>query len=309
MASTTENIKIAAAQLAPIFLDKEKTVDKACQAIQEAGDQGAKLIVFPEVFISGYPDWVWLIPNSKGSELDKLYVKLVQNAVSIPDESTRKLCEAAKKAGTAVVMGMHERNTETSGSSLYNSLLFIGENGDILGKHRKLIPTGGERLIWGQGDGSTLRAYDTSAGRIAGLICWENYMPLARNAIYETGAQILVSPTWDKSPNWLQSMQHIAREGGVFVVSTCMSLKVEDIPDEFEFKKLYPQEKEWINTGNSCIICPKGQIMAGPLQAEEGILYADIDLSVVTEAKRMFDVVGHYARPDVFHFSIKNDLS
>ncbi|MCE2613683.1 carbon-nitrogen hydrolase family protein [Flavobacteriaceae bacterium D16] len=298
-------IKVAAAQLSPVFLNKIKTVDKACDAIEKAGENDANLIVFPEAFISGYPDWIWLIPNSKGAELNQLYVKLVENAVSIPDNSTHKLCEAAKKAGVSVVIGMHERNSETSGSSLFNTLLFIGEQGEILGKHRKLIPTGGERLIWAQGDGSSFKAYDTSAGKIAGLICWENYMPLARNAVYETGAQILAAPTWDKSPNWLQSMQHVAREGGLFVVSTCMALNINDIPEEFDFKKLYPEGRKWINTGNSCIISPKGQIIAGPLEAEEGILYADIDLNTITEAKRMFDVVGHYARPDVFNFSVK----
>ena len=215
----------------------------------EAGENGANLIVFPEAFISGYPDWVWLIPNSKGTDLNELYLKLIENAVSVPDDSTDKLCKAAKKAGINVVIGIHERNTETSNASLFNSLLFIDDQGVILGKHRKLIPTGGERLIWSQGDGSTLCSYNTSAGKIAGLICWENLMPLARNAIYESGTQILASPTWDKSPNWIQSMQHIAREGGIFVISTCMSLKMDDIPDEYEFKKLYPEGREWINVG------------------------------------------------------------
>jgi len=299
--------KIAAAQLTPVFLNKEETIEKACKAILEAGKNGAKVIVFPEAFISGYPDWVWLIPNSKGAELNELYVKLVENAVSIPDNSTNQLCEAAKKAGISVVIGMHERNSETSGSSLFNSLLFINELGEITGKHRKLIPTGGERLIWSQGDGSTFKSYDTATGKIAGLICWENFMPLVRNAVYEAGAQILASPTWDKSPNWLQSMQHIAREGGLFVISTCMALRMDDIPDEYGFKQLYPEGREWINTGNSCIISPKGKIIAGPLEAEEGILYAEIDLNEIIEAKRMFDVVGHYSRPDVFNFSVKTN--
>lgn len=296
---------VAAAQLSPVFLKKEKTVEKACQAIMEAGEKGAKLIVFPEAFISGYPDWVWLIPNSKGAELNELYVKLVDNAISVPDNSTKKLCQAAKKAGVNVVMGMHERNSETSGTSLFNSLLFIDDKGKLIGKHRKLIPTGGERLIWAHGDGTTFQAYDTTAGKIAGLICWENYMPLARYAIYETGAQILACPTWDKSPNWLQSMQHNAREGGIFIVSTCMAIRIQDIPNKYDFKNLYPDGREWINPGNSCIIDPKGRIIAGPLEAEEGILYAEIDLNVITEAKRMFDVVGHYSRPDVFNFSTK----
>lgn len=300
-----KDTKIAAAQLSPVFLNKEKTVDKACSAILEAGKNGANLIVFPEAFISGYPDWVWLVPNSNGAVLNDLYVKLVENAISVPEEATDRLCKAAKSAGINVVMGMHERNAETSSTSLYNSLLFISDEGLILGKHRKLIPTGGERLVWAQGDGNSLRSYDTSAGKIAGLICWENFMPLARTAIYESGTQILASPTWDKSPNWLQTMQHIAREGGLFVISTCMAVRMDDIPDEYEFKKLYPEGREWVNVGNSCIIAPNGQILAGPLQAEEGTLYAEIDLNQIIAAKRMFDVVGHYARPDVFNFSIK----
>ncbi len=300
----TKNIKVAAAQLSPIFLNKERTVEKACEAILDAGEKGVDLIVFPEAFIPGYPDWVWLIPNSKSAELNELYLKLVENAVSIPDDTTKKLCKAAKKAKVNVVIGLHERNTETSNASLFNSLLFIDDQGSILGKHRKLIPTGGERLIWSQGDGSTLCAYDTSVGKIAGLICWENFMPLARNAIYEFGTQILVSPTWDKSPNWIQTMQHIAREGGLFVISACMALKIDDIPDEFEFKKLYPKGREWINVGNSSIIAPNGKVIAGPLEAEEGILIVDINLQDIIKAKRMFDAVGHYSRPDVFNFNL-----
>lgn len=298
-------IKVAAAQLAPVFLDKEKTVTKACNAIAEAGKKGAQLIVFPEAFISGYPDWIWLIPNSKGAELNDLYLKLVENAVSIPDDSTKKLCEAAKKVKINVVMGLHERNTETSNTSLFNSLIIINDEGTILGKHRKLIPTGGERLIWSQGDGSTLKTYNTTAGKLGGLICWENFMPLARAAMYELGTQILVSPTWDKSPNWILSMQHIAREGGVFVISCCMALKMDDIPDSFDFKNLYPKDRTWINAGNSMIVAPTGKILAGPLEAEEGILYAEINLDDIIKAKRMFDVVGHYSRPDVFDFGFK----
>ncbi len=301
----TENFKVASAQLSPFFLNKEKTVEKACEAILEAGENGAKLIVFPEAFISGYPDWVWLIPNSKGVDLNELYLKLVQNAISIPDDSTRKLCKAAKKANINVVIGVSERNSESSNASLFNSLLFIDDSGNILGKHRKLIPTGGERLIWSQGEGDTLCSYETSVGKLAGLICWENLMPLARNAIYEFGTQILAAPTWDKSPNWTQSIQHIAREGGLFVISTCMALKIDDIPDEYAFKKLYPEGREWINVGNSSIIGPNGQVLAGSLEAEEGILYADIDLSQIIKAKRMFDAVGHYSRPDVFTFNLK----
>ena len=298
-------VKVASAQLAPVFLNKKETIKKACDAILDAGKNGAKLIVFPEAFISGYPDWVWLVQNSKGAELNDLYVKLVENAVSIPDDTTKMIGQVAKKANINVVMGMHERNSESSNSSLFNSLLFIDDRGDILGKHRKLIPTGGERLIWAQGDGSTLRSYATSAGKIAGLICWENYMPLARNVIYECGTQILASPTWDKSDNWIQSMQHIAREGGLFVISTCMALRMDDIPDEYNFKTLYPEGREWINTGNSCIIAPNGKFIVEPLEGKEEILYAEIDLQQIISAKRMFDVVGHYSRNDVFDLKLK----
>lgn len=295
-------IKIAAAQLTPVFLNKNKTVEKACKAIEEAGTNGAKLIVFPEAFISGYPDWVWSIPPHKSTQLNDFYVRLVENAVSIPDDSTQKICEAAKKANINVAMGMNETNSETSNASLYNTILFIDNNGEILGKHRKLMPTNCERLIWAQGEGSTLRSYKTTAGKIGGLICWENFMPLARNAMYEAGTQILCSPTWDKGPNWLGSMQHIAREGGVYVISNCMTLHIDDLPEEL--KEIYAEGKEWISTGNSCIIDPNGKIISGPLDSKEGILYADIDLLEIISAKRKFDVVGHYARPDVFNFSV-----
>ena len=304
--NTVKAIKVAAAQISPVFLNKSATVLKACDAIIEAGKNGCKLIVFPEAFISGYPDWVWLIPNSKGADLNELYIKLVDNAVAVPDDSTDKLCKASREANINVVIGMHERNVETSGTSLYNSLLYISDKGEIIGKHRKLIPTGGERLIWAQGDGSTLKSHSTTAGKIGGLICWENFMPLARNAMYESGAQILAAPTWDKSPNWLLSMQHNAREGGLFVISCCMALKMDDIPDTFEFKKLYPDGREWINTGNSCIVGPNGKIIAGPLEAQKGLIYANINLDNIIAAKRMFDVVGHYSRPDVFKFKIKS---
>jgi len=297
-------IKIAAVQASPVFLNKEKTVEKACKLMSKAGSNGAKLIVFPESFIPGYPDWVWVVPNSKSKILNDLYVELVNNSISIPDKLTIKLCDAARKAKINVAIGLTERNIESSNSSLFNSLLFISEEGKILGKHRKLVPTGGERLIWAQGDGNTLNVFNTSVGRISGLICWENYMTLARQALYNWGTQILVAPTWDKSERWLRSLQHFAWEGGMFVIGCCMALKMKDIPDRYEFKKLYPEGREWINPGNSCIIGPSGEIIAGPSEMKEEILYASIDLNEITKSKRMFDVAGHYARPDVFEFRV-----
>ncbi len=295
---------IAAAQAAPVFLNKEKTVEKVCKLIRKAGNNGAKLIVFPEVFIPGYPDWVWVVPNSKSKILNDHYAELVKNSVTIPDNSTNKLCKSAKEAKINVIIGMNERNSETSNSSLYNTILFIDENGKIGGKHRKLIPTGGERLIWAQGDGSTLNVFNSPIGKVGGLICWENFMPLARQAMYDGGTQILASPTWDKSSKWLQSLQHIAREGGMFVIGSCMAIRMKDIPDKYEFKKYYPEGRDWINTGNSCIINPNGEFIAGPSEMKEEILYAKIDLQDIIKSKRMFDVAGHYSRPDVFHFEV-----
>jgi nitrilase len=303
-----ETIKIAAAQASPVFLNREKTVEKACKLIQKAGSNGAKLIVFPEAFIPGYPDWIWVVPNSKSQILNDLYSELVQNAVIIPDKSTERLCSAARRAKVNVAIGLNERNSESSNSSLFNTLLFIDDKGKILGKHRKLVPTGGERLIWAQGDGNTLNIFDTSIGKVGGLICWENYMPLARQAIYNMGAQILVTPTWDKSEKWLQSLKHIAREGGIFIVNCCMALRMKDIPERYDFKKLYPEGREWINAGNSCIINPGGEVITGPVEMKEEILYAQIDLNEINKSKRMFDVAGHYSRPDVFEFKVNRNV-
>jgi nitrilase len=296
--------KIAAAQVAPHFLNRDKTVEKACDLISQAGKNGAKLIVFPEAFISGYPDWVWVVPNGNSDMLDELYQALVESAVTIPDEATQQLCKAAKDAGIYVAMGVHERNSEASRATLFNTLLYISDQGEIIGKHRKLIPTGGERLIWGQGDGSTLSTFDTSFGKLGGLICWENYMPLARQAMYAVGTEVYVAPPWDSSENWLIIMQHIAREGGMFFNCVCQAFRMDDIPDRFDFKRLYTGEREWINGGNSCIVNPHGKIIAGPSKNKQEILYAEIDLSLITKSKRMFDVSGHYARPDVFKYEI-----
>ncbi|TFG95896.1 MAG: carbon-nitrogen hydrolase family protein [Calditrichales bacterium] len=295
---------VASVQLPPVFLNKRETTARACEAIAEAAKQGARLAVFPEVYISAYPDWVWVVPNSNGPVLNELYHELLAQSVRIPDETTEALCRAARLAKIHVAIGMNERNTEASSGSLYNTLLFIDDKGNILGKRRKLMPTGGERTVWAQGDGSTLDTFDLGLVKVAGLICWENYMPLARQAMYARGTEILVTPTWDKSENWQTSLRHIAREGGMFVISSCAAIKMDDIPDRYEFKSFYPADREWINTGNSCIIDPGGKYLAGPLEKSQQILYAEIDLSQISAAKRMFDVAGHYARPDVFQLRI-----
>jgi len=302
---TGQTFKVAAAQFAPVFLDRDESVTRACDIIAQAGDSGVRLVVFPESFLPGYPDWTWVTPNYSGTQLDALYSRLVDNAITVGDESTQRLCDAAKKAKVYVVMGVTERNDEASNSSVYNSLLYIDDAGAVIGKHRKLVPTGAERFVWAQGDGSTLDVHRTPIGRIGGLVCWENLMPMARQSLYNQGMEILAAPTWDKSENWITSMKHIAREGGVFVISCCTAMRMDVVPDELGFKEHYPGEREWINAGNSCIINPKGQVIAGPLSEEEGLVTAEVNLAENTAARRVFDVAGHYARPDVFDFFVR----
>ena len=300
--------KIAAVQAAPIFLDGPATVQKACALIAEAGRAGAQLAVFPESFIPTYPDWVWAVPSGEAKVLNALYAEFLANSVTIPGEATDRLCQAARQAGIAVVMGLSERNSEASGSSLYNTLLYIDAQGTIRGKHRKLVPTGGERLVWAQGDGSTLDVYDFPFGRVGGLICWENYMPLARYALYAWGTQIYLAPTWDHGEPWLSTLRHIAKEGRVFVVGCCMVLNKDDIPDRYGLKeRFYASAGEWINAGDSAIVNPGGEFVAGPVRVKEEILYAEIDLHALGGSKWVLDVAGHYARPDVFQLTIHRD--
>ena len=297
-------ITVSIAQITPEFLDREATIEKAIVAIGEAATNGAKLVVFPEAFIPGYPEWVWMNAPGKKSLTHPLYEALLENSVSIGDESVNRLCDAARESKIFVVMGINERNQEASSASLYNSILYINDNGELLGKHRKLVPTSGERLVHAMGDGSTLEAYDTSIGKLGGLICWENYMPLARYFMYAKGVQIYVAPTWDYGEPWVSGLRHIAKEGGMYVLGACMPLKVSDIPEDLEFRNQYDSSKEWVNPGNSIIVNPKGEIIAGPLSKEEGILYAEVDFALIAHAKWSLDVAGHYARPDVFKLSV-----
>jgi nitrilase len=291
---------VAAVQISPAFLDRDATVERACDAIAEAGARGARLIVFPEAFVPGYPLWIWAIAAGQTQVLRALYAELLDQAVSVPSSAVDRLCDAAKGAGVFVAIGINERNAEASGTSLYNSLLFIGADGRVLGVHRKLVPTGGERLVHAQGDGSTLIVRDTALGRLAGLICWENYMPLARQALYEGGVQLYVAPTWDRGEPWLSTLRHIAKEGRVYIVSCCSAMRPDDIPDRFSFKAAVPVSANgWINPGDSAIVDPDGKMLAGPLHEEQGILYAEVDPQRITGPRWQLDVAGHYARPDV----------
>ena len=297
--------KIAAVQAAPVFMDREATIAKACELIARAAQGGARLVVFPEAFIPTYPDWVWHIPPGEHGMLADLYAELLEQSVAIPDSATEELGRAAREAGVYVAIGLNERNAEASNASLYNTLLYVDPEGNLLGKHRKLVPTAPERMVWAQGDGSTLEVYDTPFGKLGGLICWENYMPLARYALYAWGTQIYLAPTWDRGEPWLSTLRHIAKEGRVYVVGCSIALRKEDIPDRFEFKaKYYAEAGEWINKGESAIVGTDGKLISGPLNAEEGILYAELDPKQMRGPKWNLDVAGHYARPDVFRLTV-----
>src|SRR5687768_3392812 len=291
---------VAAVQISPAFLDREATIDRACEAIAEAGARGARLVAFPEAFVPEYPLWVWSLAAGRTQELRALYAELLDQAVTVPSPAVDRLCDAARTAGVYVAIGINERNTEGSGTSLYNSLLFIDAEGSVLGVHRKLVPTAGERLMHAQGDGSTLTSYHTPLGRLAGLICWENYMPLARQALYEAGVHLYVAPTWDRGEPWLSTLRHIAKEGRVYVIGCCSAMRPDDIPDRFDFKAgLHVSASGWINPGDSAIVDPDGKVLAGPLHEEQGMLIAEVDPQRITGPRWQLDVAGHYARPDV----------
>jgi nitrilase len=293
-------ITVAAVQASPVFLDRDATVDKACTLIEKAAAEGARLMVFGETFIPTYPDWVWHVePWSDGA----WFARLQEQSVVIPSPATEQLGEVARATESYVAIGINER--EEHGSTLFNTLLYIGPDGRVLGKHRKLVPTGAERLVWGMGDGSTLEVYDTDFGRLGGLICWENYMPLARHALYAQGIDVWVAPTWDNSEMWVPSMRHIAREGRMYVIAVAPCLRQSDIPADFPDRdRMHSGEGEWMSRGGAVIVDPEGTVLAGPAWEEETILYAEIDASKARSARRKFDPVGHYGRPDVFRVAI-----
>ncbi|MBZ5557289.1 MAG: carbon-nitrogen hydrolase family protein [Acidobacteriia bacterium] len=298
-------LKIAAVQACPVYMDRDATVAKACDLIAQVGAAGGALAVFPEAFIPGYPIWSWFIPAGQTHPLRAMYAELVANAVTVPSAATDRLCQAAKKAGVTVAIGINELNAEASGTTVYNTLLFVGADGAILGEHRKLIPTGGERLVWAWGDGSDLAVYPTPVGRVSGLICWENYMPLARYALSAWGAEILAAPTWDRGEPWLSTMRHSAKETRCYVVGCCSAMRKDDVPDRFAFKKDFMAGVDgWINPGDSVIVNPDGKVIAGPAREQETILYADVDPAMISGPRGQLDVAGHYARPDVFELIV-----
>jgi nitrilase len=291
--------KIAAIQATPVFLDRAATVDKACTLVKEAAAAGAALVVLPEAFVPGYPDWVWRAPAWSGQQ-EKLTARLLDQSVVLNDESCARLGDAARDAQAYVAIGVNER----AGGTLYNTLLYFGPDGTLLQRHRKLMPTGGERAVWGYGDGSELGVIRTPFGVVGGLLCWENYMPLARAAIYAQGVDIYLAPTWDSSEEWVASMQHIAKEGRCYVLGVNTVMRGSDVPAELAPTKMYDGADDWCSVGRTVICDPYGHIVAGPVVKEEAILYVDFDPAVIAAARQQFDPVGHYARPDVFSLRV-----
>ena len=296
-----DKFTIATIQASPIFMDLDASIDKACKLIKKAAKKGADVAVFPEAFLPGYPDWVWHVPPGNMDLNQELYALLLEQSVTVGSDDTVRLCKAAKKAGIYVVIGINERNTQSSGGSINNTILFIDPRGKLFGRHQKLIPTVAERMVWGHGDANTVEVYNTEMCKMGGLICWENYMPLVRYALYEKGIELYLAPTYDEGDTWNASMRHIAKEGRCFVSGCCMVLKKEDVLDKLpQLKPYYKDVGEWINKGNSLMVDFNGTLIAGPLHAKEGILLADIDLHNLRASKWNLDTAGHYARPDAF---------
>lgn len=297
--------KIAISQRPPVLLDLEATYARALDIMAEAAGEGAKLVVFPEAYLPGYPTWIWrLRPGGDGALGTRIHAELRKNAVDIAAGGLKRLCQAAARHGVVVVMGLHEIDSVFSGSTLFNTVVVIGADGTILNRHRKLMPTNPERMVWGFGDAGGLRVVDTPVGRIGCLICWESYMPLARFALYAQNIDIYVAPTWDHGETWLASMTHIAKEGGCWVLSTATAMTGADVPAAFPERGTLFTDEEWINPGGAVVIKPGGGVAAGPMNREKGILYAAVDAEAARSVRKSLDVAGHYGRPDLFHLEI-----
>jgi nitrilase len=298
---TTSKVRVAVVQAAPVAFDRECTLEKLRTLSLEAADRGARLIVFPEAFVSAYPRGMTFgtVVGDRTAEGRDWYRRYWESSVDIPGEAVDRMGRAAREAASHMVVGVIERD----GGTLYCTALFFAPNGDYLGKHRKLVPTASERIVWGQGDGSTMPVFDTEIGRLGAAICWENYMPLYRTALYAKGVQLYVAPTADSRDGWIASMRHIALEGRCFVLSCNQFATRADYPPDYP-GELTANPDGIVTRGGSCIVSPLGELLAGPVYDREVILTADLDLNDVVRGKFDLDVVGHYARPDVFQLVV-----
>jgi len=297
-------VTVACVQAQPVILDLERTLDKLEQLAAEAARKGADLVVFPETFVSVYPSsrWAGAFAGWANDGAKETFARIAQSSVGVGRASERRLAAAARELGIWLVTGVNEVDPERPGT-IYNALLYHAPDGSLALHHRKLVPTNHERLVWGQGDGRGLQAVETGFGRVGGLICWENYMPLARFALYESGVEIYVASTADDGDAWQATLVHLARESRAFVVSPCHFQRADAYPEDFPLRA----ELDGAGTlgrGGSAILAPDGSYLAGPLYDGEGILYAELDPSRLLAERQRFDPVGHYHRPDVLRLGV-----
>jgi nitrilase len=294
-------VRVAVVQAAPVAFDRERTLAKVRDLTAEAARQGARLVVFPEAFVSAYPKGLTFgaVVGSRTPEGREEFRRYWDSSVDVPGPAVEVLAGIAGENKVYLVIGVIERDRGT----LYCTVLFFAPNGCYLGKHRKLMPTAAERLVWGFGDGSTLPVFETPLGRVGAVICWENYMPLLRTAMYAKGIQLYCAPTADDRDSWIPTMQHVALEGRCFVLSCNQFTRRRDFPATYA-APWGPEPDRVISRGGSCIVHPLGRLLAGPNYEGECILTADLDLDDLARAKYDFDVVGHYARPDVFQLHV-----
>ena len=304
-----ERYTAAVVQAAPVLFNREATVDKAIGLIAQAAEKGASLVLFPEAFVPAYPRGLAFgsVVGSRTAVGRDLWQRYWDESVDVPGEATARIGEAAREHGVHVAIGVVEREGRygaPAGGTLYCTTLYFGPDSTLLGKHRKLKPTAAERIVWGEGDGSTLTAVDTELGTLGGLICWEHYMPLARVAMYGKGVQVWLAPTADARDTWQSTMRHIALEGRCWMLGCNQFVTKDMYPTDLPELELLGDQPEIMSRGGSVIISPLGEVVAGPLWDQEGILYAEINLAEVSRAKLDFDSVGHYARPDVFRLVV-----
>ena len=294
-----ERLTVACAQVEPVIFDRDATIEKLGQTVAEAAGSGARLVVLPEAFVPAYPSSMWAkaLAGWEDDGAKEAFALLARESVEVPGPAERRLGEIAREHEVWLVTGATERDPAHRGT-LYNTLLFHGPDGELALKHRKLVPTNHERLVWGPGDGGGLEAVETPYGRLGGLICWENYMPLARFALYESGIELYVASTADDSEGWQSTLVHIARESRCFVIAPSHFQRAASYPDDFPLARLL-EGVDVIGRGGSAILAPDGSYLAGPLWDEEGVLYAELDPATLDGERQRFDPTGHYHRPDV----------
>jgi len=299
-----KKFKVGCVQATPALFNKSKTMDIVLKWIQKASKEGVKLLVFPESFIPAYPAGLGFgtVVGSRTEAGRVQFKEYWENSIQVGADETQQLAKWAKEYKMYVTIGITERDPVSK--TLYCTLLYFSPQGKLIGKHRKLKPTAAERLVWGEGDGTTLSTFDTEIGKLGGLICWENYMPLARMSMYQKGVELYVAPTADSRDSWNSSLIHIACEGRCYVIGSNQLIRKSDYPEDLQ-KELADDRPEILSRGGSVIISPLGKVLAGPLYNEEGLLIAEIDHGEIVKSKMDFDVIGHYARNDVFGFDAK----